>query len=56
MGSAQGGAGRSLLTRMTSGINLGFSHGGSCVGLSIGASSIKIAELSKKKKGQMERL
>ncbi len=49
MASAQGGAGRGLFARLTSGLNFSLSSGGSCVGLSIGASSIKIAALKKKK-------
>ena len=49
MSSAQGGAGRSLFSRLSSGLNFAFSGGGSCVGLSIGASSVKLVELKKKK-------
>ena len=52
MASAQGGAGLGLFARLTSGLNFSFSSGGSSVGLSIGASSIKIAEIKKKSKGQ----
>jgi type IV pilus assembly protein PilM len=50
MASAQGGAGSNLFARLRSGLNFSFSSGGACVGLSIGASSIKIAELKKKGK------
>ncbi len=49
MASAQGGAGRSFFSRFTSGLNFSLSSGGNCVGLSIGASSIKIVEMKKKK-------
>ena len=49
MASAQGGAGRSFFSRFTSGLNFSLSSGGTCVGLSIGASSIKIVEMKKKK-------
>lgn len=49
MGSAQGRAGGSLLSRLTSGLNFSFGSGGSAVGLNIGASSVKIVELKKKK-------
>jgi type IV pilus assembly protein PilM len=52
MASAQGGAGRNLFARLRSGLNFSFSSGSACVGLSIGASSIKIAELKKKGKDQ----
>ena len=43
------GAGRSLLERLKSGLNFSFSSGGAAIGLSIGATSVKIAELKKKK-------
>lgn len=49
MASAQGGAGRSLLKRIGSGINFSLGRGGSCVGLNIGYSSVKLIEVSKKK-------
>ena len=49
MSTAQGRAGSGLLDRLRSGMNFSFSGGRSAVGLSIGASSIKVAELSKKK-------
>ena len=52
MASAQGGAGSNFFARLTSGLNFSFSSGGACVGLSIGASSIKIAELRRKGKDQ----
>jgi type IV pilus assembly protein PilM len=52
MASAQGGAGSNFFARLKSGLNFSFSSGGACVGLSIGASSIKIAELKKKGKSQ----
>jgi type IV pilus assembly protein PilM len=53
MASAQGGAGPNLFARLKSGLNFSFkSGGGACIGLSIGASSIKIAELKKKGKSQ----
>ena len=50
MSAAQGRAGSGLLDRLRSGMNFSFGGGGSLVGLSIGASSIKVAELKKKKK------
>lgn len=49
MASAQGGAGRSLFSRLFSGLNFSFGSGGAAVGLSIGASSIKVAQLKKTK-------
>jgi type IV pilus assembly protein PilM len=52
MASAQGGAGLGFFGRLTSGLNFSLGSGGACIGLSIGASSIKIAELKKKGKGQ----
>lgn len=48
MATAQGRAGGSLLERLKSGLNFSFKRGGSCVGLSIGASSVKVAKLKKK--------
>jgi len=54
MASAQGRAGSGLLARLKSGLNFSFKRGGSCVGLSIGASTVKVAQLKrlgKKKKG-----
>ncbi len=50
MSTAQGRAGSSLLDRLKSGMNFSFSGGQSAIGLSIGASSIKVSELKKKKK------
>lgn len=50
MSAAQGRAGSSLLDRIRSGINFSIGGGRAAVGLSIGASSIKVAELKKKKK------
>ena len=49
MATAQGGAGRSLFARLKDGLNLSFSSDKAAIGLSIGASSIKILELKKKK-------
>ena len=49
MASAQGRAGSSLFSRLRSGLNFSFKSGGACVGLSIGASSVKVVELKKKK-------
>lgn len=48
MASAHGGAG-GFLSRLLSGLNLGLSSKGAAVGLSIGASSIKVAQLKKTK-------
>lgn len=50
MSAAQGRAGSGLLDRLRSGMNFSFGGGRSSIGLSIGASSIKVAELKKKKK------
>lgn len=50
MSAAQGRAGSSLLDRLRSGMNFSFGGGKSSVGLSIGASSIKVVELKKKNK------
>ncbi len=47
MSTAQGGAGNSLFARLKSGLNFSFGQAGGCVGLSIGASSIKVAEVKK---------
>ncbi len=49
MGSAQGRAGGSLFSRLKSGLNFSFGGSKACIGLSIGATSVKIAELSRKK-------
>ncbi len=48
MASAQGRAGSSVLARLQEGLNFSFSFGRSYVGLSIGASSVKLAELKRK--------
>lgn len=53
MASAHGGAGGSLFARLRSGLNFSFSSGSACVGLSIGASTVKVAELKKKKDSWM---
>jgi type IV pilus assembly protein PilM len=50
MSTAHGRAGSGLLDRIRSGMNFSFGGGRSLVGLSIGASSIKVVELKKKKK------
>jgi len=50
MSAAQGRAGSGLLDRLRSGMNFSFGGGRSAVGLSIGASSIKVTELKKKNK------
>ncbi len=50
MSAAHGRAGSSLLDRLRSGMNFSFGGGRSAIGLSIGASTIKVAELKKKKK------
>jgi len=53
MASAQGRAGSGLLAKLKSGLNFSFKRGGSCVGLSIGASTVKVVQLKrlgKKKK------
>jgi len=50
MSAAQGRAGSGLLDRLRSGMNFSFGGGRSAVGLSIGASSVKVTELKKKKK------
>jgi len=47
MASAQGRAGSSVFARLKDGLNLSFSLGKSYVGLSIGASSVKVVELKK---------
>jgi type IV pilus assembly protein PilM len=52
MASAHGGAGLGFLGRLKSGLNFSFGSSKACIGLSIGASSIKIAELKKKGKAQ----
>jgi type IV pilus assembly protein PilM len=49
MASAQGRADGSLFSRFKSGINFSLGSSSSCIGLSIGASSVKIVELKKKK-------
>lgn len=49
MASAHGGAGRSFLSRLASGLNFSFGSRGGAIGLSIGASSIKVAQLKKTK-------
>ena len=49
MATAHGGAGRSFFARLKDGLNFSFSSGSAAIGLSIGASSIKILELKKKK-------
>lgn len=48
MASAHGGAG-SFFSRLFSGLNFGVSSKGAAVGLSIGASSVKVAQLKKTK-------
>jgi type IV pilus assembly protein PilM len=53
MASAQGRAGSSLLARLKGGIDLSFMLGRSYVGLSIGASSVKLVELRKKSNSWM---
>jgi type IV pilus assembly protein PilM len=45
MAEAQGRAGGSFFDRFKSGLNFSFKRGGSCVGLSIGASSVKVVQL-----------
>jgi type IV pilus assembly protein PilM len=50
MAKAHGGAGRSLGARLKSGLNFSFGKGGAFIGLSIGASTVKLAELKKSKK------
>jgi type IV pilus assembly protein PilM len=52
MASAQGRAGSSFLDRFKSGLNFSFKRGGTCVGLSIGASSVKVAQLHHSGKGK----
>lgn len=49
MASAHGGAGRSLLKRIGSGLSFSLGRGGSCAGLNIGFSSVKLIEVSRKK-------
>ena len=50
MSTAHGRAGSGLLDRIRSGMNFSFGGSGIAIGLSIGASAIKIVELKKKKK------
>ncbi|MBC7396136.1 MAG: type IV pilus assembly protein PilM [Bdellovibrionales bacterium] len=49
MASAQGRAGRGFFSRITGDLSFSLGSGGNCVGLSIGASSIKIVEMKKTK-------
>jgi type IV pilus assembly protein PilM len=49
MASAHGGAGSSLFSRLISGLNFSVGSKGAPIGLSIGASSIKVAQLKKTK-------
>ncbi len=49
MASAQGRAEGGFFSRLTSGLNFSFGRGGAAIGLNIGASSVKVCELRKKK-------